>query len=42
MTSFGEISSLWEKIAKSLGYFWMVDVVFAKLLYQLWYFYATG
>ena len=27
---------------KSLGNFWIAYLVFGKLLYQLWHFFATG
>ena len=41
VTRFDEISTLWQK--KVFGeFFWIAYLVFGKLLYQLWNFYATG
>ena len=42
VTRFGEISPLWQYFQSLWAIFWMVYLVFGKLLYLLWHFYATG
>ena len=42
VTGFGQISPLWPNFISLWAICWMAYLVYGKLLYQLWHFYATG
>ena len=42
VTRFGEIATLWQNFKSLWAFFCTVYLIFDKLLYQLWHFYAIG
>ena len=42
MTRFGEILQLWQNFKSLWAIFGLFILLFGKLLYQLWHFYAAG